>query len=160
MSDVLWVRTFYDAKRMREEVNTEQGTANKKSEIPSFYEARKKKKESCQIFCAAVAQRYLLVHARITFASGKISPPKGCHEFNTKNRKWKIKPHQTRHGSTVQKSAPREAVPQRPPESTDRLDGTYRKHDNGDGGLAWKSSIAMRRSYHCPCSMMTERMPP
>ena len=38
--------------------------------------------------------------------------------------------------------------------------GTYRKYNNGDGGLARKCSIAMRSSYHCPCSMMTERSSP
>lgn len=50
----------------------------------------RKRRKACQIFCAAVAQRYLLVHARITFASGKISPPKGRHGSTSKIQKWKI----------------------------------------------------------------------
>ena len=44
---------------MREEVNTEQGTANKKSEIPSFYEARKKKKESVSDFLCSCSAAVL-----------------------------------------------------------------------------------------------------
>lgn len=144
------MRTFYDAKRMREEVNTEQGTAKKKSEIPPFYEARRKRRKACQIFCAAVVQRYLLVHARITFASGKISPPKGRHGFTSKiqNGKSATSDPTWKHGS--EECTKREAVPQRPPESTDRKSGTYHKNNNGDGGLARKCSIAMRSSYHCP----------
>ena len=50
----------------------------------------RKRRKACRIFCAAVAQRYLLVHARITFASGKISPPKGRHGSTSKIQEWKI----------------------------------------------------------------------
>ena len=45
------------------------------------------------------------------------------------------------------------------PKAQTAKSGTYHKCDNGDGGLARKCSIAMRSSYHCPCSMMTKRMP-
>lgn len=103
---------------MREEVNTEQGTASKKSEIPSFLSS--KKKESCQIFCAAVAQRYLLVHARITFASGKISPPKGRHGFTSKIQNGKSNHIRPDMEARFRRAHQGEAVPQRPPESTDR----------------------------------------
>ena len=145
---------------MREEVNTEQGTAKKKSEIPPFYEARRKRRKACQIFCAAVAQRYLLVHARITFASGKISPPKGRHGLTSKiqNGKsnhirpdmeaWFRRAHQrrSRTSETTRKHRPQKS-------------GTYHKNDNGDGGLARKCSIAMRSSCHCPYCMMMKRNP-
>ena len=120
----------------------------------------RKRRKACRIFCAAVAQRYLLVHARITFASGKISPPKGCHGSISKIQNGKSTTSARDMEERFWRAHQREAVPQRPPFSTDRTNGTYRKHNNGDGGLAWKCSIAMRSSYHCPCSMMTERSPP
>ena len=120
----------------------------------------RKRRKACRIFCAAVVQRYLLVHARITFASGKISPPKGRHGFTSKIQNGKSTTSARDMEARFRRTHQREAVPQRPPESTDCTNGTYHKHNNGDGGLARKCSIAMRSSYNCPCSMMTERSPP
>ena len=80
--------------------------------------------------------------------------------FNIKNSKWKIHHISTRHGRADLESAPKRSRTSATTFSTDRTNGTYRKYNNGDGGLAWKCSIAMRSSYHLPCSMMTERSPP
>ena len=99
------MRTFYDAKRMREEVNTEQGTAKKKSEIPPFLRSKKEGKLSdflCSCSAAVLARsrsHYLCIRKNLSAQRPS--------RFNIKNSKWKIQPHQTRHGSMVQKSAPK-----------------------------------------------------
>lgn len=85
-----------------------------------FMRHERKRRKACQIFCAAVAQRYLLVHARITFASGKISPPKGRHGFTSKIQNGKSTTSARDMEARFRRAHQREAVPQRPPESTDR----------------------------------------
>lgn len=154
------MRTFYDAKRMREEVNTEQGTAKKKSEIPSFYEARKKKKESVSDFLCSCSAAVLARSRSHYLCIRKNLSAQRPSRFYIKNSKWKINHISTRHGSPVQKSAPKRSRTSATTRKHRPQNGTYHKHDNGDGGLARKCSIAMRSSCHCPCPMMTERNPP
>ena len=101
------MRTFYDAKRMREEVNTEQGTANKKSEIPSFYEARKKKKESVSDFLCSCSAAVLARSRSHYLCIRKNLSAQRMSRFNIKNSKWKIHHISTRHGSSVLESAPK-----------------------------------------------------
>ena len=102
------MRTFYDAKRMREEVNTEQGTAKKKSEIPSFYEARKKKKESVSDFLCSCSAAVLARSRSHYLCIRKNLSAQRMSRFNIKNSKWKIHHISTRHESPVQKSALKE----------------------------------------------------
>lgn len=78
----------------------------------------RKRRKACRIFCAAVAQRHLLVHARITFASGKISPPKGRHGFTSK----------IQNGKSTTSARDMEARFRRAHQKRSRTSATTRKH--------------------------------
>ena len=154
------MRTFYDAKRMREEVNTEQGTANKKSEIPPFLRSKKEGKLS-DFLCSCSAVVLARSRSHYLCIRKNLSAQRPSRLY-IKNSKWKILPP---HQHETWKPGSEERTKEKPyfsdhPKAQTAKSGTYHKCDNGDGGLARKCSIAMRRSYHCPCSMMTERMPP
>ena len=144
------MRTFYDAKRMREEVNTEQGTASKKSEIPSFYEARKKKKESVSDFLcscsAAVLARsrshYLCIRKNLSAQRmSRVQHQKSKMENQTtSDPTWKPGSEEctkrSRTSATTRKHRPQQRhVPQ------------VRQWGRR---LGMECSIAMRSSYHCP----------
>ena len=145
---------------MREEVNTEQGTASKKSEIPSFYEARKKKKESVSDFLCSCSAAVLARSRSHYLCIRKNLSAQRPSRFYIKNPKWKI-----HHISTDTKLDIEERTNERRtrkhPDFQPTLKHEPQVQQSHEKSMA-ERNVRQRRgvSVKSPCSMMTRKIPP